>query len=161
MPRSEFLRSDDLPISTTGASTTIVGAGGGGTVGTDAQTLQGHPAADFLSPSYVTLTNDGNLTSERALAVGSGLTMTDGGANGTVTLDLADAVAGAGLTISGKVLAVGAGLGITVNADDVALSSSVAFQYPRTDRWLCNVIPSRTGAWICCLSVSSNGSLAV
>jgi len=126
MPRSEFLRSDDLPISSTGASTTIVGAGGGGTVGTDAQTLQGHPAADFLGPSYVTITNDGNLTAERALAVGSGLTMTDSGANGTVTLDLADGVAGAGLTITSKVLAVGAGLGITVNADDVALSSSVA-----------------------------------
>jgi len=126
MPRSEFLRSDDLPISSTGASTTIVGASGGGTVGTDAQTLQGHPAADFLSPSYVTVTNDGNLTAERALAVGSGLAMTDGGANGTVTLDLADGVAGAGLTISGKVLSVGAGLGITVNTDDVALSSSVA-----------------------------------
>jgi hypothetical protein len=45
---------------------------------------------------------------------------------GQTGLSIADSLAGAGLVIADKILAVGAGLGITVNADDVALASSVA-----------------------------------
>lgn len=39
-----------------------------------------------MTAQYVTLANDTNLTNERVLVVGSGLNMTDGGANGNVTL---------------------------------------------------------------------------
>ena len=72
--------------------------------------------------TYVTMAAETNLPNERALAVGAGLSKVDGGAGGNVTLDLADAVAGAGLAIASKVLAVGAGAGIAVNANDVALN---------------------------------------
>lgn len=61
----------------------------------------------------------------RNLTAGAGLT---GG--GTLAADrsfaLASSVAGAGLTFTTGVIGVGAGLGITVNVDDVALASSVA-----------------------------------
>lgn len=36
--------------------------------------------------SYVTLTNNGTLTSERVLTAGAGITVTDAGANNTVTI---------------------------------------------------------------------------
>jgi len=50
------------------------------------------------------------------LTVGNGLDLT------TTTLSLASSTAGAGLTHSAGVLAVGAGTGITVNANDIALT---------------------------------------
>lgn len=53
---------------------------------------------------YLALATDATLTAERVLVPGGGLTGTDGGAGGNYTL------------------AVGAGTGITVNADDVALN---------------------------------------
>jgi hypothetical protein len=53
---------------------------------------------------YLTLATDGTLTSERVATAGGGLTGTDGGAGGAWTL------------------AVGAGTGITVNADDIAVT---------------------------------------
>jgi hypothetical protein len=43
-----------------------------------------------------------------------------------VTLSIANSLAGAGLTESANVMAVGAGNGITVNADDVALTDAAA-----------------------------------
>lgn len=49
-------------------------------------------------------------------AVASGLEISSG-------LRIADAIAGAGLTITSKILAVGGGDGITVNANDVALTT--------------------------------------
>ncbi len=52
---------------------------------------------------YVVLSLDATLTDERVLVGGAGLTLTDGGAGGNVTLD------------------VGAGTGIIVNANDVQL----------------------------------------
>ena len=56
---------------------------------------------------------------ELNLATTSGLVISSG-------LAIDDTVAGNGLTISSKILEVGAGDGITVNANDVALASSVA-----------------------------------
>lgn len=50
-----------------------------------------------VNATYVTISNDATLTNERALAVGSNLTLTDGGANSSVTLDLS------------QILGVGAG----------------------------------------------------
>ena len=50
------------------------------------------------------------------------LTVSNGLEIATATLGIADAAAGAGLTASSGVLAVGGGDGITANADDVALT---------------------------------------
>ena len=61
--------------SQTGAGTyawELVQGGGGGGAPTNA--------------SYLTMGSDGTLTAERALAAGTGLTLTDGGANGNATL---------------------------------------------------------------------------
>ena len=57
---------------------------------------------------YLALALNSSLSAERVFVPGSGLTGADGGANGNYTLS------------------VGAGQGITVNADDVALASSTA-----------------------------------
>lgn len=59
-----------------------------------------------VGSSYVVIALDGTLTAERNLVAGGGLTLTDGGANAAATL------------------AVGAGTGLTVNADDVAISAN-------------------------------------
>jgi hypothetical protein len=53
----------------------------------------------------------------------SGLSFTGG------DLQLDDSVAGAGLAIASKVLSVGAGTGITVNADDVAVNEGYSFTW--------------------------------
>jgi hypothetical protein len=58
----------------------------------------------------------------REIAVGDGLT--GGGSSGTVTVSVASTIAGAGLTWASGVAAVGAGTGITVNADDVQLKNA-------------------------------------
>lgn len=58
--------------------------------------------------TYLTLSNDVTLTDERVLTPGSGLTGTDNGAGSTYVLN------------------VGAGDGITVSADSVAVSSTLA-----------------------------------
>lgn len=67
------------------------------------------------------LTGGGLMTADRTLSIllrtPSGMVVDPTG------LALDDAIAGAGLTISSKVLAVGAGNGITVNANDVALTT--------------------------------------
>ncbi len=67
---------------------------------------------------YVTLATDPRLTNERVLTPGSGLTDADGGAGSTYTL------------------AVGAGNGITVNADDVAVDETYAFVWTNTHGWV-------------------------
>lgn len=59
---------------------------------------------------YVTLATNTRLTAERVLVAGGGLTSSDTGAGGNVTL------------------AVGAGTGITVNADDVAVNYATQAQ---------------------------------
>jgi hypothetical protein len=72
------------------------GGGGGGGAPTNA--------------SYLVLGNNATLTNERALALGTGLSATDGGANSTYTIDLdADLVAVAGLG--------GTGLAVRTAAD--------------------------------------------
>lgn len=93
----------------------------GGTV--DGVDIAGHAGNAAAHHNPVTVGNTGLSLSTQvlslALAATSGLQISSG-------LMLADTIAGAGLTIASKVLAVGAGSGITVNANDVALASSVA-----------------------------------
>ena len=89
------------------------GASSGGVV--DHGTLGG--LLDNDHPQYVLTTTE----------IGAGEGLTGGGAIGTgVSLALASTVAGDGLTYTTGVVAVGAGLGISVGVNDVALASSVA-----------------------------------
>ena len=64
----------------------------------------------------------------RQVATGSGLTG-GGDLSANRTLDLADSVAGNGLTISAKVLSVGAGTMISVGATTVGISPGANFQF--------------------------------
>lgn len=58
----------------------------------------------------------------KSITAGNGLT--GGGTSGDVNIAVADTIAGAGLTWSSGVVAVGAGTGISVNADDVQLKNA-------------------------------------
>lgn len=58
-----------------------------------------------IGSSYVVISTDGTLTQERALSAGTGLTLTDGGAGGFAIVN------------------VGAGSGITTNADSIELGN--------------------------------------
>lgn len=102
----------------------IISTGGGGG-GSGAPT----------NATYVVISNDATLTAERALAVGSNLSLTDAGANSTVTLNLSSILgAGAGTFIVptvtadafGRITAIsqpavlGAGAGSYTNANITA-----------------------------------------
>lgn len=67
--------------------------------------VDGVDVSAFNAVQFVTLATNANVANERVLTGGAGLTLSDGGAGSTVTLN------------------VGAGNGITVNADDVALTT--------------------------------------
>ena len=115
---------------------TLVGVTGGGS----------GPAPD--DAQYLLLTTDSDLTGERVLTPGDGIAGTDAGAGGNYTiaielagtsglsfsaggLQLDDSIAGEGLSIVSKVLAVNAGDGIEVSADvvaiDLATTSGLSF----------------------------------
>jgi len=76
----------------------------------------------------VTFNVDLTEASEAAIANGDYILFLDGGATGThakeAIADVATLFAGAGLTASSSVMAVGAGTGITVNANDVAITAA-------------------------------------
>ncbi len=75
--------------------------------------ISGGSGAPTTSP-YVTIGNDGSLSAERALTAGTGINITDAGANSTVTLAINDGVVAtvSGTTFTGAILAASAG-GIT------------------------------------------------
>lgn len=68
--------------------------------------IGGGAGAAPVNATYLVVSLNGTLTAERVLVAGAGLTSSDGGANGNFTLN------------------VGAGTGITVNADDVAITAT-------------------------------------
>ena len=76
----------------------------------------------------VTFNVDLTEAGEAAIANGDYILFLDGGATGThakeAIADVATLFAGAGLTASSSVMAVGAGTGITVNANDVAITAA-------------------------------------
>ena len=76
----------------------------------------------------VTFNVDLSEAGEAAIANGDYILFLDGGATGThakeAIADVATLFAGAGLTASSSVMAVGAGTGITVNANDVAITAA-------------------------------------
>jgi hypothetical protein len=104
-----------------GIDTVDGGAGGAYTVSVD--------STDIIGTNYG-LTESGNdirINAGDGLGFDAGALVVDlSGTSGlefsSGDLQIADSIAGAGLTISSKVLAVGAGTGIAVNANDVALS---------------------------------------
>jgi hypothetical protein len=102
-----------------------VSAGGGSGSTGDANTVDGYHASAFLAPAYLVLSLNDNLINERVLTLGNGLQAVDGGSGGAYTLS-AKLAAASGLVVDANGLRVGAGLGIQVNAGDVALASSVA-----------------------------------
>jgi hypothetical protein len=69
-------------------------------------TYGGGGGAAPVNATYICVSLNGSLTAERVLVAGNGLTSADGGANGNFTLN------------------VGAGTGITSNANDVAITST-------------------------------------
>ncbi len=107
------------------------------TVTNSGQTWTIDTASAPTTAQYVTLATDAALSQERVLVGGAGLVLTDGGANGNATLD------------------VGAGTGITVNANDVQISATYAGQtsiitlgtittgtWNGTDIALANIVPA-------------------
>lgn len=135
------LERDYIDQGTVGAPVTLTG----GAASTNAATLQGHPASDFLSPRYLTLQSDSNLTQERVFTPGYGLAGTDGGAGGTYDLSLhlrspsglvadasglavADTLAGSGLSMTDKVMAIKlqSPSGLTIDANGLAIDDTVA-----------------------------------
>jgi hypothetical protein len=109
MPKNRALRAIDLRPggSSSGSAVAVSGGGGGTTTVTDHGALTG-----LADDDHTQYHNDARGDARYAL-IGRNL------------------IAGAGLTGGGtlaadRTFAVGAGLGITVNADDVALASSVA-----------------------------------
>lgn len=79
-------------------------SGGGGTVTygfTSGTALEGNTVATQIggapnSASFLVVSGDSNLTSERSFLAGTGLTYVDGGANGNLTLNLDDTAVTAG-----------------------------------------------------------------
>ncbi|OHE72087.1 MAG: hypothetical protein A2Z99_06090 [Treponema sp. GWB1_62_6] len=93
--------TDTLQVNTAAATPTVTVTGNIAVTGT----VDGVDLAGFNAAQFITLAVDANMANERVLTGGGGLTLTD---------------AGAGLAAT---LAVGAGDGLTVNADDVALTT--------------------------------------
>ena len=104
-----FKAPDSLTADTTYTLPTAYPAANGYVLSsTTAGTLSWTAAAGGGAPtgaSYLVLGLDGTLTAERILVAGAGLTSTDGGANGNLTLN------------------IGAGTGISVAADNVGLAN--------------------------------------
>jgi fibronectin-binding autotransporter adhesin len=109
MPKNRALRAIDLRPggSSSGSAVAVSGGGGGTTTVTDHGALTG-----LADDDHTQYHNDARgdlryVQATRNLIAGAGLT-------------------GGGTLAADRTFAVGAGLGITVNADDVALASSVA-----------------------------------
>lgn len=57
------------------------------------------PSSDYVTSSFITVSNTSNLDYERSLSGGDGLTLTDNGANSTIEIDVG--VSGLGLSVDG------------------------------------------------------------
>ena len=111
------------------------------TVITSTTSPSGTPAG-VESAAFLTLAADGTLLGERVFTPGSGLTAVDGGPGGayslavdtTIPRNTRQIISGAGLTGGGdlsadRTLAVGAGAGISVAADAVAIDTTAGLTW--------------------------------
>ena len=115
-----------------GANITVTSQSNGQVV--IASTATGGSGAD-VSASYVTIGNTGSLPNERALSAGTGLTLTDGGANSTATFAINNnvvatlsgsvftGVVSASSGLSGSIQQVGPGLSYLVAGNLIAITS--------------------------------------
>jgi hypothetical protein len=76
-----------------------------------------------VSASYITVVNEGSLTSERQLVVGSGLILTDGGPNASITASINNGIVATltGSVFSGPVVATG---GLSGSVQNIASGQS-------------------------------------
>lgn len=140
--------------SFTGPTSGIIVAGTGGGVTIHGQLLgltgDDHPQYALTTHSFLTVVSEARLPNARTPQAGQGILLNDGGAGSSLTVEvvldspsglgfsndaliISDTIAGAGLTISSKVLNVGAGTLITVGADTVSVSNGIAqYQVPVT-----------------------------
>jgi hypothetical protein len=107
-----------LPNAYGGSGDCIVGNGAGGLSFSSTCGAGGSGSAP-TSASYLTLSNDGTLTSERVLTAGTNISVSDGGANSTLTINVANSP-----TFSGTVTVQGASLtiGTTTQAGSLVLN---------------------------------------
>ena len=127
MPKNDPLRRiDNRPVR---VGAIIAGGGiGGVTTGggvTDHGALTGLADDDHIQYLNTSRGDARYVPLARYVTAGAGLSG-GGQLSSDIALALASTAAGAGLTYSSGVLNIGAGLGITVNADDVALAASTA-----------------------------------
>jgi hypothetical protein len=115
---SNISLTDNGPNSTAQLDLTSILGGGAGTFANSTVTADAFGRITAISAgatpapvgaSYIVISNDATLTTERALAVGLGLLLTDAGANSTITLAISDSVIAtlSGSTFSGPVIAGG------------------------------------------------------
>jgi len=118
------------PITSSGGATPVISispattASAGTLSAADKTKIDNLPSGYVsTSASYVTLTTDTTLTSERVLVVGPGLSLNDYGANSNVAIS-ASLLAGTNVTINqvGNELAISASFPATVVAADVSAS---------------------------------------
>jgi len=88
LANSASLTAERRLVAGTGITLTDGGANGDVQVAVDVDSLSFGSPSPFApaNASYVTMSNTGNLSDERRLVAGSGITITDGGANGDVTI---------------------------------------------------------------------------
>ncbi len=111
-----------LPIGTNGSVLTVSGSG--------VPSWQSLPVSAPVGASYVVISNDATLSTERALHVGTGLSLADGGANGNVTLantGVISTIAGSGISLNaatGTVTITNTGVLSATAGSGISLSGS-------------------------------------
>jgi len=117
--------SGSLTKLTDGTSYLIAGSGIQITTGsTGAVTVNTTGVAPTTS-AFVTISNDASLTNERALTAGTGLILTDGGANSTVTLGINNSVVA---TVSGTQFTGNVGVTGSLGASSLNIAGGVLYQ---------------------------------
>ena len=129
-----------LPGAYGGSGDCIVGNGAGG-LSFSATCGAGGGSAP-VGASYLTLALDGTLTGERVLTAGTNISVADTGANGTLTINVANSPTFSGtLTVQGATVSVGTtsqagslvlsdGSSNTTTLQSAAISSNLTFKLP-------------------------------
>jgi hypothetical protein len=130
-----------LPNAYGGSGDCIVGNGAGG-LSFSATCGSGGSGTAPVGASYLTLGLDGTLTNERVLTAGTNITVSDGGANSTLTINVANSPTFSGtLTVQGATLTVGTnsqqgslvlndGSNNTTTLQSAAIAGNLTFKLP-------------------------------